>query len=313
MPGPAAGPARRSPVRALPIDLKEGDPGLKRVGELTFLRGWELTSSDSRFGGISGLAFSGEAATLYAVSDRGYWLAADIRHDPDGYLLLPDSWEIAPLLGVDGAPVQGRMRDAEALTRDHQGGFIVSFEQVHRLWRYPVPFISHPEVLATPPGLERAPFNGGLEGVTMLRDGQLLLVTEDYENPDRSLKGWLVRVAQSSGGEKFEPISYLPSDGFQPTDLATLPSGDVLVLERRYRLLEGASARVKWLSREWIRPGARLEGKEIVHLAPPLTVDNFEGLAVHEDRRGEILVYLISDDNYQPFQRTLLLQFRWRP
>lgn len=42
----------------------------------------------------------------------------------------------------------------------------------------------------------------------------------------------------------------------------------------------------------------------------PLVIDNFEGLAVRELPRGGLLLYLISDDNFNFFQQTLLLQFR---
>ena len=34
-----------------------------------------------------------------------------------------------------------------------------------------------------------------------------------------------------------------------------------------------------------------------------------EGLAVHRDADGETVLTLISDDNFSPLQRTLLLQF----
>ena len=57
-------------------------------------------------------------------------------------------------------------------------------------------------------------------------------------------------------------------------------------------------------------PGALLEGTEIARISLPLTVDNFEGLGLRRDRDGRLLVYLISDDNFNPLQRTLLLMFR---
>jgi hypothetical protein len=53
-----------------------------------------------------------------------------------------------------------------------------------------------------------------------------------------------------------------------------------------------------------------LRGKELARLTLPMTVDNFEGLAVHTNAQGDTFVYLLSDDNYQFLQRTLLLQFR---
>jgi hypothetical protein len=34
-----------------------------------------------------------------------------------------------------------------------------------------------------------------------------------------------------------------------------------------------------------------------------------EGIAVHRNARGETIISLMSDDNFLPFQRTLLLQF----
>lgn len=38
-------------------------------------------------------------------------------------------------------------------------------------------------------------------------------------------------------------------------------------------------------------------------------IDNMEGLSVHRTATGEIVLTLISDDNFSPVQRTLLLQF----
>ncbi|MFQ5684248.1 MAG: esterase-like activity of phytase family protein [Candidatus Binatia bacterium] len=294
-------------VNAIPIKPDPETPSGKRLGRLTFLSGFELQSADPRFGGLSGLALSAHGTVLYAVSDRGYWLSAHLHHDDAGHLTALDHWTIGPLLTSEGAVVHGRLRDAEALARDRDGSFIVSFENVHRLWRYPplpTAFNSPAQHLPAPADLERAPSNGGLEAVTVLPDGRLLALTEQYKNPDGSLRGWLIEKQQ------FATIAYLASDDFQPTDLESLPSGNVLLLERRYSFVNGAQIRIQWLPRESLRTGARLKGKEIARLEPPLPVDNFEGMAVQEDPVAGTLVYLVSDDNYSSFQRTLLLQFR---
>ena len=71
-----------------------------------------------------------------------------------------------------------------------------------------------------------------------------------------------------------------------------------------------AAARLARIAGGAIVPGAVLEGVEIARLSLPLTVDNFEGLAVRRDAAGGLLVYLVSDDNFNPLQRTLLLMFR---
>jgi hypothetical protein len=38
-------------------------------------------------------------------------------------------------------------------------------------------------------------------------------------------------------------------------------------------------------------------------------IDNMEGLDVHRDSDGEIVLTMISDDNFSLLQRSLLLQF----
>ena len=48
-------------------------------------------------------------------------------------------------------------------------------------------------------------------------------------------------------------------------------------------------------------------------MAPPMTIDNFEGLAAVPRPDGGSRFYLISDDNRAASQRTLLLAFDWRP
>ena len=49
--------------------------------------------------------------------------------------------------------------------------------------------------------------------------------------------------------------------------------------------------------------------EDLLRLDPPLRLHNSKDIAAREDPAGT-LIYLISDNNFQPFQRTLLLQFR---
>ena len=175
----------------------------------------------------------------------------------------------------------------------------------HRIWRYDAPpgtFTSTPTPIAVPSELARAPRNGGIEGLTSLPDGRLLALTEEFANPDGSFKGWLL------DGDRFAELSYLPAKGFRVTDSAALKNGDVLVLERRYVPFGILSARVTMIDAKKIQPGAKLSGQELLKIEQPLVTENFEGLAVQETAKGT-MIYLVSDDNYNPFQQTLLLQF----
>lgn len=306
--GYTAGQAGVSPqlVELLPIELDSRNPQQKEFGRLEFLNGFQLRSRDPRFGGLSGLTI-GTDGRLYFVSDAGYWVSAHMLLDSDATLLDLTDWIIHPLLSTTGTPVTDPLHDAEALARAPDGSFMVAFENVHRIWRYPPPpvtFYSLPLPVPIPAEVSRAPSNGGLEGIAVLPDGKLLALTEEFQNPDGSFKGWII------DGERFFELSYLPSDGFRVTDCAALSNGDVIVLERRYVPMGILSARLKLVRAEKIQPGSILSGDELIKLEYPLEVDNFEGVAVQEDPRSGTIIYIISDDNYHPLERTLLLQFR---
>jgi len=298
-------PASSGLVQLLPIEFDSRDPQREEFDRLTLIGAFELRSRHPQFGGISGLAIGGDGK-LYAVSDSGYWLSARMRHDAEGRLLDLVDWRIKPMLTPEKTPTARPLSDAEALARAPDGSFIVAFEQVHRLWRYPAPpitFESPAATVAIPSDAAQAPTNGGLECTAVLPSGTIFTITEGLQNPDGSFRGWLI------DNGRFADFSYTPAEDFRVSDCAALSNGDVIVLERRLSLFLSFSARLKLIKAESIRPGAMLAGEELLRLDPPLRVDNFEGIAVQE-AAGGTLIYIISDDNFLPVQRTLLLQFR---
>ena len=297
------GAAEPIEVKAVPVALDPQRPGVRVVGRLVFTGGFELVSDHRSFGGLSGLDVSADGRRLRAVSDRGGWVTADLVHDSAGRLVAAGSWRRTAMLTPSGKPVRGRQRDAEGLARTAGGSFLVSFEGRHRIWRYPTALDAPPRPVKTPRDLDKAPVNGGLEGITALSDGTILGVTERHANGDGSLKGWLLRNGTA------REIAYMPADRLHPTGLAAMPGGDVLLLERRLTLA-GIRVRIVRLARGSLRAGTPLRGKAVAELRHPLSVDNFEGIALRRDPQGRTLLYLVSDDNFLPFQRTLLLQFR---
>jgi len=303
---PAQANSAEALVRLKPIDVDPKHPERTNFGSLTLLRAFELTSKDKRFGGLSGLSL-GADQRLYAVSDRGHWFSAKMEMGPDGALVDLTDWRTAPLLAPDGSPVGLHLRDAEALARAPDGSFWVAFEGRHRVWRYSAPpktFHSRPLSVPIPPAVRRAPSNGGIECLAALPDGRLLIMMEEMENPDRSVKGWLI------DNGRFEEFAYFPGRGFRVTDCAALSNGDMLVLERRYAPLGIFSVRVALVKAARIHFGAGLAGKELLKLEQPLAVENYEGIAVLEMARGTV-IFIVSDDNFSAFQQTLLLQFLW--
>jgi len=266
--------------------------------------GFQLNSQDKRFGGLSGLSI-GADGRLYAVSDHGYWLSARMIENAEGALSNLTDWRITPMLTSAKVPVSGSLSDAEALSVAQDGGFLVGFEGKHRIWRYDPPprtFESAATAVPAPAELARAPSNGGIEGLAALPDGRLLALAEEFVNPDGSFKGWLI------DRNRFSEISYRPAKGFRVADCAALENGDILVLERRYVPFGNFSSRLTRVEGKTVKPGAKLNGRELLRIEYPLVVENFEGVAVQQFAKGT-MVYLVSDDNYNPFQETLLLQF----
>jgi hypothetical protein len=291
-------------VELVPIDVDPKRVERRNFGALTLLSAFQLVSKDKRFGGLSGLSV-GRDGRLYAVSDHGYWLSASMLLGPDDALKDLVDWRIAPILTTAKLPVSGRLRDAESLTQARDGSFLVAFEGLHRISRYSPPpktFESTPVSVQIPSAVVQAPSNGGIEALATLADGRLLIIAEELENPDGSVKAWVLDDGQ------FTELSYLPAKGFRVTDCAALNNGDVLVLERRYVPFGILSARLTRVTAGSLRPGAKLAGKELLKLEQPLAVENFEGIAVQQTSHGT-MIFIVSDDNYSSFQQTLLLQF----
>jgi hypothetical protein len=58
-----------------------------------------------------------------------------------------------------------------------------------------------------------------------------------------------------------------------------------------------------------VAPRAVLDGPDVIVADMGYQIDNFEGMSVHRAADGALILTLISDDNFSPLQRTLLLQF----
>ena len=289
------------------LQLDPDDPTRQRIGRLTWRGGIEITSNNSRFGGLSGLLVSADGERLLAVSDKGRWLAARLRYDVEGRLIGIADAQMARLRDLDGdALKKKRHRDAESLAELADGSILVSFERKHRIWLYTSkegPLLSRPTAWPKPKGLGDAPDNSGLEALVALADGGLLALTEGQANGSGNV-GFLWHDSAWSR------LTYHAKENFKPTGASGLPgSDDLLVLERAAQALSGFRVRLVRLAAGNIRAGAELRGEELASWGQPLTIDNFEALATRRGPDGETLIYLMSDDNFSFFQRTLLLMF----
>ncbi|MEP2827676.1 esterase-like activity of phytase family protein [Parvibaculum sp.] len=291
-----------------------------KTGKLSWAGGIEISSPDDDFGGWSGLAVSSDGAAMLSVSDKGHWLSAILLYDERGRLSGMAEAKIAPMLGLDGKPVSGKLLgDAESLviapgaTDSLMGKAYVGFERAHRIWRYDLEAYgaeAKPEQLLTQRHFGRLNNNGGIESLELLpgsspeKDRRILAITEDTLDPLGHIKGFI------ADGHDIAWFGVKAREPYSPTDMAKLPNGDLLLLERRYSPLGGVGMQMRLIRSDALKPGEVIDGEVLVDVGQRYSIDNMEGLAIREDEKGNLYVYVISDDNFNPLQRTLLLMFK---
>lgn len=307
-------PASAAEVEAVAIPLDIESPETTRLGDLDYAGGLQLSSADRRFGGWSGMVLTPDGRQITAISDNGFALTLDLVRSGER-LAGVGAATLLPLAGEGGRALPGdkKLADAESLTRLADGSLAVGFERRHRVLIYPArddgrtPLSGTPRPLATPPALQSAPENGGLEALLALKDGRLLGFTEELADGDGHWRGWLFAGPGSTAPTR--DLALVPTDDYQPTDLAALPDGNLLLLQRRFTVATGPGARLSIVPAAALDGTAPIRDRELAQLTPPLNVDNFEGLATWTDAAGRTRALILSDDNNSFLQRTLLMEF----
>jgi hypothetical protein len=300
-------------TRRLPLHL-ENDKA-RRVGKLAWRGGIAVTADHAAVGGWSDLWIAADGGSLRAVSDRGSWLAADLRYDGGGELTGIGNAALGGLRGRDGAWLRGTPGgDAESMAMLPDGSMLVGFERRHRILRYPAGdarrgggLAAVPTAFPVPAGLLNAPGNSGLEAMTVLPDGRLFLLTEGHAVVPGTAAGWIGDL--HGGTPRWHAFHYALAGSFRPTAAAALPDGDIVLLERTVGLPGGWRIRVMRLRAASLRPDAVVHAEELARLATPWITENLEGIAARRNAAGETLLWLVSDDNFMFLQRTVLLHF----
>lgn len=305
-------------ISARPLAAFERAHAARReFGRLEFRGGLVLTARNASFGGWSGLV-ADDHGRLLAVSDRGHWMMADLVYSAGRPAGLENA-VMGAIPGLEGRGQRGKDNDVESIALLEgtlsRGMVLVSFERNHRIGRFPI----GPRGLEPPTGYLRMPTdlnrfvsaNKGIEAVAVLQGGPLsgaiIAFAEEGFDSQRNHTGWLW-----VGGPAGEPaaLNLTNIDDFAVTDVASLPDGALVVLERKFRWLDGIRMRLRYIPAGEIRPGARLDGEVLIEADMGFEIDNMEGLTISRDHRGQPLLTIISDNNFNDFlQRTVLLQF----
>ncbi|MNE04472.1 hypothetical protein D3C80_970060 [compost metagenome] len=270
-----------------------GWPGGATLAEgVRFAGGVQLIAAPvSTLHGLSDLTLTGDGGFL-AVSDGGDLVRGRLALDAGGRLAGLDDLRVRRLTASDGAPIADKAEgDAEGLALTADGEVLVSFERDHRIWSYgPLEALrARPE--ARPHPAADFPANEGMEALAPAPGGWRV-GGEGGGVWDCSSAGCRVVVAPAT-----------PADDWRLTGLARDPGGDGwFAVQRWWRPPFDVRARVRRMDAD----GAL--GPVLIELKLPGLTDNFEGVAAERRGQGSRL-YILSDDNANPAQKTLMLAF----
>lgn len=295
--------AEKITIVSTPVQLDSRDAQRVRVGKLTLLSAWKLTSTSPQFGGWSGLDIVGDRITV--LGDYGSVLrfrltrfgrAVDARIDP-----LPRGC---------GRLADKRDRDSESLARAPVGWW-VGFEARNRICRVTDDF-SRGLAVSAPPQMARWRDAGGAEAIVALRDGRVLVFAERVPAGETARSLLIFGGDPTNAATAVDARSYTPPKGYSPTDAAQLPDGRILVLNRRFSVFERFTTVLTVVDLNRFDGRGAIAGVPIARFAPPMLSDNFEGLAATVEN-GHPIVWLISDDNFMSWQGNYLLKLAIDP
>jgi hypothetical protein len=293
------------------LHFDKRDPKPKRFGELEFIGGLVLRSDHKHFGGISGLHIAGDGTSFLAHSDRGHWLRGRFKLDGDRVTGIENA-EMAPMRGADGRALATRKwHDTEALAVDGDTLY-VGIERVNQILRYRLSegLSGRGTPLQLPNGIRRLPFNQGIEALAFVPKGMplagsLLAISEGGIDENGNTLAFII------GGPTPGIFTIRRMDKFEVADAAISPTGHLVIVERYFRWLTGVHLRIRAIPLSEIRPGAIVGGKVLLEADSNFEIDNMEALGITKNAAGQILLTLMSDNNFSYFQRTILLRFLW--
>lgn len=301
--GPVAGTHQRFPVEDLtqsmsarPLSLAAPARGMMRL-----LRGWQLESPHSRFGGFSGLARIGPDR-FQLVGDNGYGVRLTLN---------PVSGDtrdvrIFAMPAPAGEVRRKSMMDMEAMAFDPVSGKSwVALEGLNEVWRFDADLrhIESRRRLAA----ANWPKNSGPEAMARLTDGRTVIFSEDASKDPRGREALIYSDDPAVPGKAPLRFFYDSAGKGLVSDAAPLPDGRVLLVHRRLGLDPIFTTIIAILDPADIGKDAVVHSQAIGRV-PRALADNYEGAAISVEGARTFL-WLVSDDNFNVWQRSLLLQF----
>lgn len=303
----AAAAAEPLDLSVRPIERFAVGRSTTRFGDLEFLGGLDLVSRDRRFGGLSGLDVSTDGGRATMVGDEGWVVRARLVYEDGRLVGLADAAIDRLFPGDEVSKHESDVEDIAFEPGRPDRGLVVLERRAAPLFA----FESRPEgarfaVVDLPPAVARLRYNKGLESVAYapaaspLAGRAVVIAERPQARRGDTVPAWIV------GGGGFAVVR---RDDFDISSARFLPDGDLLLLERRFTPGWGIAMRLRRIDGAELRDGAVLDGPLLLEAGMTEQIDNMEGMALHRDAAGRLVLTLVSDDNKSILQRTLLLQF----
>ncbi|WP_324697536.1 esterase-like activity of phytase family protein [Novosphingobium aerophilum] len=288
----------------VPLDLPPPERTGPRLGPFALEQVWLARSRTHSFGSYSSLLLR-PGGMMLALSDSGDYLEFRAPGESQADSRIGE-------LALSAQPEKAD-RDVESATQDDKGTIWLGLEGRNAIYRMGADYGI--EARVRPPVMADWGVNSGPEAMTRLQDGRFVLLREGYVDwsdhlheaalfaGDPTAKG--PRGESAGEGQAFTLDA---PTGFSPTDMVQMPDGRLLILMRRliWPMPQRFAGRIAIGDPRTIRPGGVWKVREVARLSSDLPIDNFEGIAIAPRKDGRLTVWLISDDNFSPLQRTLL-------
>ena len=278
-------------ISTLEADVKKWK--LEQVGFLNIDR------NEKDYGGFSGLLINNAGTEALVVTDKSFFFVLELRRDDNDILTGYSVIKKGRILSSKGEHLNGRNTDSESIAMDANNNYYISFESNHRI-------MMHTEVegkgifVPKHPMFRKLSVNKGIEALAIDNENRLIAIPE---KPPLGISDIPIFRLQNN---KWEIIKYVKiEDNFLVTDAEILPMGLLLILERKFSWTQGFKTRFRLISLD------KFDNTEpiIVFTSTANQFDNLEGMTFWKDKKGEMRILTVSDDNFHPLQQSEIREF----